>query len=167
MDILKTFGVDPVLVGAQIINFLIIFYLLKKFLYKPVLGMLKKREDKIQEGIKQAEEARITMEKTLAEEKKILNKAQTEAKNILEDARLKSLETSREIEANAKKQAERIVIQAKEVIEQESKNAESKLTQKISLVASDLLTESLKGLFNEKDQKQILNKTLKTIKNIN
>ena len=44
--------------------------------------MLKKREDKIKEGIKQAEEARLTLEKTLEQEKKILTKAQEEAKRI-------------------------------------------------------------------------------------
>jgi F-type H+-transporting ATPase subunit b len=167
MDILKTFGFDPVLVGAQIINFLIIFYLLKKFLYKPVLGMLKKREDKIKEGIKQAEDARITLEKTLEEEKKILTKAQTQARTIVEDARVKALESAREIDENARKQAEMTIAQAKESIEQESKDAEARLTQKISTVASDLLTKAMEGMFNEKDQKQIVNKTLDNLKKLN
>jgi F-type H+-transporting ATPase subunit b len=72
MEILKTFGFDPILLGAQIINFLIIFYLLKRFLYKPVLGMLKTREDKIKEGIKQAEEARSYAGKNLRGRKKDL-----------------------------------------------------------------------------------------------
>ena len=75
MEILKNLGFDPVMLAAQIVNFLIILYLLKRFLYKPILEMLKKREDSIKEGLKQAEEARITLEKTLQEEKKILSKA--------------------------------------------------------------------------------------------
>ena len=57
MEILKTFGVDPIFLGAQIVNFLIIFYLLKRFLYKPVLGCLKTGRQN--QGLKQAEEARI------------------------------------------------------------------------------------------------------------
>ena len=104
MDILKNFGVDPVLVGAQIVNFLIIFYLLKKFLYKPVLGMLKKRADKIEEGLKQAEESRLALEKTLEEEKKILSKAQDEAKKIIEESRTQAIEVSQKIEEDTKKQ---------------------------------------------------------------
>jgi F-type H+-transporting ATPase subunit b len=167
MNILQTFGVDPVLLGAQIINFLIIFFLLKKFLYKPILDMLKKRRDKIQEGINQAEEAQKTLEKTLEEEKKILAKAHTEAKAIVEDAKEKSLETTRVLEENAKNQAEKIIAQAKLMIEQESKDAEGKLTQKITLIASDLLTKALEGVINEKDQKQIIDKTLGNIKKIN
>lgn len=167
MDFLKTLGFDPILLGAQILNFLIIFYLLKRFLYKPVMDMVKTRQDKIEEGLKQANQAQITLEKTLEEEKKLLAKAQTQAKEILEDARNKSLENAREIEENTKLQSEKMITQAKEAITQESKILESQLTQKISLVASDLLTKSLEGLFSEKEQKQIISKTIKNIKKIN
>jgi F-type H+-transporting ATPase subunit b len=163
MDILKNFGVDPIMVGAQIINFLIIFYLLKRFLYKPVLGMLKKREDKIQEGLKQAEESRIALEKTLEEEKKILGKAQDEAKKIIEESRSQATEVAQNIEKNTKKQAERILLEAKEQIDQESKATEQRLSEKVSSLAEDILTKSLEGFFGEKEQKQIVTKAIKKI----
>lgn len=164
MDILKNFGVDPVLLGAQIINFLIIFYLLKRFLYKPVLGMLKKREDKIKEGLKQAEEARVALEKTLEEEKKILTRAQDEAKKIIEQSRSQATEVSRKIEDETKQHAERILSEAKEQINQESKDIEKRLADKVSLLAEDLLTKSLEGFFEEKEQKQITARAIKQIK---
>jgi F-type H+-transporting ATPase subunit b len=164
MDILKNFGLDPVLLGAQILNFLIIFYLLKRFLYKPVLGMLKKREDKIQEGLKQAEEARLTLEKTLEEEKKILNKAQDEAKKIIESSRVQAIEVSREVEEDTKRQAERILIETREQIAQESKETERRLSEKVSLLAEEMLKTSLQGFFGEKEQKQIVTKAIKNIK---
>jgi F-type H+-transporting ATPase subunit b len=164
MEILKTFGVDPILLGAQIVNFLIIFYLLKRFLYKPVLGMLKKREDKIKEGLKQAEEARLTLEKTLEEEKKIFAKAHDEAKALVEDAKLQAVEASREIEDNTKKQAEKILLDARAQIEQDTKRMEQELGEKISVLAEGMLEKSLQGVFGEKEQKQILSKALKNIK---
>jgi F-type H+-transporting ATPase subunit b len=164
MDILKNFGVDPVLVGAQIVNFLIIFYLLKKFLYKPVLGMLKKRADKIEEGLKQAEESRLALEKTLEEEKKILSKAQDEAKKIIEESRTQAIEVSQKIEEDTKKQAERILLEAKEQIDQESKKTEIRLSEQVSRLAEEMLTKSLEGFFGEKEQKQIAQKVVKQIK---
>ena len=164
MDILKDFGVDPVMVVAQIVNFLIIFYLLKKFLYKPVLGMLKKRADKIEEGLKQAEESRLALEKTLEEEKKILSKAQDEAKKIIEESRTQAIEVSQKIEEDTKKQAERILLEAKEQIDQESKKTEIRLSEQVSRLAEEMLTKSLEGFFGEKEQKQIAQKVVKQIK---
>ena len=164
MDILKNFGVDPIMVGAQIINFLIIFYLLKRFLYKPVLGMLKKRADKIEEGLKQAEESRLMLEKTIDEEKKVLGKAQEEAKKIIEQSRSQAIEISRKIEEDTKKQADRILLEAREQIDQESKETERKLSEQASTLAEGMLTKSLEGFFGEKDQKTIAEKVVKKIK---
>jgi F-type H+-transporting ATPase subunit b len=164
MEILKTFGVDPVLLGAQIINFLIIFYLLKRFLYKPVLGMLKKREDKIKEGMKQAEEARITLEKTLDQEKKILTKAQDEARKLIESTKIQAKDVGKEIEENTKRQAEKILLDARAQIEQDTKKMEQELSEKVSLLAENMLEKSLQGVFGEKEQKQIIGKALKNIK---
>ena len=165
MEFLKTLGFDPVMLGAQILNFLIIFYLLKRFLYKPVMDMVKTREAKIAQGLKEAEDARLTLEKTITEEKKILSKAQTQAKNILEEAKVQAIEISKDIEENTKKQTEMMLTQAKETIEREAKDTEGLLAQKISIIASDLLTKSLEGMFTDTEQKQILDKTIKKIKN--
>jgi F-type H+-transporting ATPase subunit b len=167
MEILKTFGVDPIMLGAQIVNFLIIFYLLKRFLYKPVLGMLKTREDKIKEGIKQAEEARITLEKTLEEEKKILAKAHEEGKALVADAKNQALDTARTVEENTKQTAEKILLDTRAQIEQDAKRMETELSGKISVLAEQMLEKSLQGVFGEKEQKQIVNKAVKNIKKTN
>lgn len=167
MEIFKNFGFDPIMLGAQIINFLIIFYILKRFLYKPVLEMLKKREDNISEGIKQAEEARKTLERTLEEERKILTKASKEGKELIEEARMQAIETAKEIEENTKKQTEKMILEARRQIEQDTSEVEKKLSGKISVLALDILNKSLEGMFDTKEQKQIVNKALKQIKKVN
>ena len=167
MEILKNFGFDPVMLVAQIVNFLIIFYLLRRFLYKPVFEILKKRQDTIANSLKQAEEIKITLEKTIQDEKKILLKAQDEAKKIIEDAKLQASQTAKEIEENTKKQTEKMISEAKQQIEYESKEIERQISEKVSILASDMLTKSLEGIFNAKEQKQILDKSLKQIKKVN
>src|SRR3989344_8342526 len=87
MEIIKNFGVDPVLLVAQIVNFLVILFILKKYLYKPILDILNKRQNAVEEGIRNAEDARIKLEKAVIEEKNILKEAQAAAKKIIEDAR--------------------------------------------------------------------------------
>lgn len=167
MEILKTFGFDPVMLVAQIVNFLIIFYLLKRFLYKPVLEMLKKREDAIAKGLEQVELSRITLEKALEQEKKILIKASEESKKIIDETKLQSIEISKEIEDKTKKFTEKMLVEARLQIEQDAKETERKLSEKISLLAASMLTKSLEGMFGQKEQKQIVDKALKKIKKIN
>lgn len=167
MEILKNFGFDPVMLVAQIVNFLIIFYLLKRFLYKPVFEILKKRQDTIADSLRQAEEIKVTLEKTIEEEKKILLKAQSEGKKIVDDARLQASQTAKEIEENTKKQTEKMILEAKQQIEYESKEIERQISEKVSILASDMLTKALEGVFNAKEQKQILDRSLKQIKKVN
>ena len=56
MDILENFGVEPVLLLAQIVNFAILLFILKRFLYKPILKVLEERKNKIETSMKQSEQ---------------------------------------------------------------------------------------------------------------
>ncbi len=64
-------------VAAQIVNFLILVWLLKKFLYKPVLTAMNKRQQKVQDELKQA----ATLAKSAEKEKKQYLALQEEAQN--------------------------------------------------------------------------------------
>lgn len=164
MEIIKNFGLDPLLLGAQIINFLIIFYLLRRLLYKPILNLLKNREATIKEGLKKAEEARKLMEKTLEEEKATLKKAQKEASKLVEEAKNQALENAKQSEEYAKKQAEKIISQAKEQIGKETKDAQQKLATYVSNLAMQFLQKGVREFFDEKEQDEILTKAIKKLK---
>ena len=167
MELIKNFGIDPILLGAQIVNFLIVLYLLKKFLYKPVISLLQKRQETIKIGLRQSEEARIRMEKVLDQEKIILKNAVTEAKKIIDDAKLESLKIAKEIEESAKDNGEKIMRDAKEQIEHDTKEAEKTLAINISSLAVKFLEKYLASFFSERDQEEILKKAVKRIKGVN
>lgn len=160
MEIFKDFGVNPVLLIAQIVNFLVILFILKKFMYKPVLDILKKRENQIKEGLKSAEESEKKLAQTLEKEKEILHKAHETAEKIVSDAKIEAGETKAKIEELTKKEVERMLNQSRRTIEQETKEAEQKLSIKIGQIAVTLLEKSLKGLFGEREQKLIMKKAV-------
>jgi F-type H+-transporting ATPase subunit b len=163
MEIINNFGIEPMLLAAQIVNFLIILFILKKFLYKPVLEMLKKREDTIKEGIKQAEDSKLALENALEEEKKILKKAQDQAKKILEDAKNQSGAVAKDIEENARIQSEKILEDAKKQIDQDTKEAEKRLTARVNSMSIEILQKSLKEMFSEKEEKKLIDRAIKEI----
>ena len=163
MEIIENFGVNPVLLAAQIVNFLVILFILKKFLYKPILDLLKKRETAIKEGLKQAEEARVKLEKVVAQEKEILKNAQLASKKIIEDARNEAREIAKQMGENTRKQTEKMVNDAKEQIARESIDTEKRLAVSVSKLAINFLEKTLKDFFSEKEQKEVLSKALKKL----
>ncbi|MEK7534368.1 MAG: F0F1 ATP synthase subunit B [Patescibacteria group bacterium] len=164
MELIKNFGINPILLGAQVVNFLIVLFILRKLLYKPITQLLQKRKDTIIEGLKTAEEAQKRMEKVLQEEKNILRNAQIQAKKIVEDATLQSIEASKEIQENAKKQSEKILKEVRLQIEKERSETEKRLMENVSSLAIKFLQKSVEQLFSERDQKEVVEKALKKIK---
>lgn len=164
MEMLEEFGFNPTLFVAQIINFVIIFFVLKKILYKPVMDIITKRDKEINKGLKDKEEAEALLAKTQEKETEILQLAQKRANKIIEDAKLEANETKAQIEENAKKEAEKILSQAKEAIAQETKTAEEHLTNRIGTIAIGLLEKSLVGIFGRKEQSVIIKKAEEQLK---
>lgn len=167
MEMIKNFGVDPILLGAQVVNFLIIFFILKKFLYKPVLDVLKKRQIIIKDGLKQAEEARIKLEKVVIDEKDILRQAQLQSKKIIEDAKYESIKMSKRMNDDAKKQTEKMLKDAKDQITRESHEAEKRLAINTTKIAVSILEKALSEFFSTREQKEIVSNALRKIKKTN
>lgn len=158
MEFLKDFGFDPILLVAQIINFLVILFLLKKLMYKPVLEMLKKRDSEIKKGLYDKEEAEILLTKAAEKETQIIKKAQERADKIVNDAKNEANEVRGKIEESARRDSERMLEQARSTIASETKETEDRLTKKIGEISIALLESALKGIFGEKEQKEILKK---------
>jgi len=115
MEILDQFGVKPILLLAQIVNFIILLLVLKKFLYKPILKILEERKDKIAEGLANAEEiekklAQITedrdkkLEQAAKETKKIIEEAIASANQIVAESHEKALEQTQKMIAKSEEQ---------------------------------------------------------------
>lgn len=164
MEILGKFGINPVLLVAQIVNFLIIFYIIKKFALKPILHMLRNREKTIKEGLQQAEHAKKLLEEASEKEKVVLKKAQAEARELLDEAKKHRDELLAETKIKTKAQAEKILSEAREQISFETREAEKRLTAHVLQLAVQLLRESSAELFTEKEQDALMARAVKNLK---
>lgn len=160
MEFIKNFGLDPVLLFAQIVNFLIILYILRRFLYKPILSALEKRKQLIKEGLDKTEEARVRLEQIVEKEKTVLRTAQTQAKKILDDAKKESLIMVQKTEESTKIKAESILTQTREQIYFETREVEKRLTLHVSRLAVDFLQKAVKDLFSKEDQEAVMKNVL-------
>ena len=164
MEILNNFGVQPILFVAQIINFLIIFWLLKKFMFKPVQTLLEKRKSTIEEGLNAAEENKRLVEETEKREKEVLRKAQSEARKLVEDAKTQYDTIIKKSKDDAKEEVETMLKDAKEQIAQEAKLTEKRLVTHVNALAAEMLKASVQDLFTDREQEAIIQTAAKKFK---
>lgn len=83
----ETLGIDWRLLIVYTVNFAVLAFILQRYAFKPMLGMLQKRQEKIAASMSQAEELEKRTTESQAELRKLLAGAQTEAKQIVESSR--------------------------------------------------------------------------------
>ena len=115
--LIHAFGIDARLITIQVLNFVVLAGLLSYFLYKPVLKIVKEREDKIKQGLLDADSAKKALEGAEAEKKVVLSSAQSKAEEIEKRA-----------ESHAKEKASQIIEEANESVASRIKQTESRLT---------------------------------------
>ena len=161
MDILKTFGLNWQLLLAQIVNFLIILYVLKRYLYPPLFNVFKKREELVKDSIKKAEENEKILEKTKNLEKEVIQKAKVTADEIIKEAREQASDIIKKAEEDSKQKSDKMLKDAKAQIELETAESEKKLNKYVIDLSLDLLKKTLANVFNEKEQSEIVQKAMK------
>jgi len=85
-DVLGNLGFDWKVALANLVNFLIIYYLLRNVVFKKLGHAIKERQEKIQKGLDDAKKAESALVMAESEKEEILKKAQKESKNITEEA---------------------------------------------------------------------------------
>ena len=103
----------------QLIVFLLLFFLLAKLAWKPIIKSLKDREKSIQDALDTAEKARLEMSRLKADNENLLKLAREEREKILRDARDASNRIKEEAQVDAKKAADRIIEDARAAINAE------------------------------------------------
>ena len=93
---------DPGLFVWTILTFLLLLTVLTKFAWKPLLKMLKDREELIRSSLEDAEKAQTELAKLNAEGEEIINKARAEAQTILSEGKAASAKLKDEILNDAK-----------------------------------------------------------------
>lgn len=135
MAFFEAFGVDIWKLGFQIINFLLLLYLLNRFLFKRVLRLLDDRQSRISQGLEDAETAARDRELARAEREAALTEARREAEAMVQRAAKTAEATSAEILAEAKASAEQITAQAQEEISAEKDRALAEIRGEVADLA--------------------------------
>lgn len=145
----------------QLIIFIGLIFLLKKFAWKPILDSVNEREEGIKNALLSAENAKKEMQNLQADNQRILQEARLERDNMLKEAR----EMKEKMIADSKTEAQatglQMIQQAKTAIEAEKNAAMAELKSHVSNLSIEIAEKLLKSELTNKDfQMQLVEKML-------
>ena len=118
---MEALGIDLKIILVQIVNFGILVFLLNKFLYKPILGAISKKNKEIDDISKGKEELASEQGTVERERETIIKSAQKEKALLLQEAKADAIKTKKSTLDKAEKQAKSMIDKAKKDIEAEKK----------------------------------------------
>jgi F-type H+-transporting ATPase subunit b len=149
----------------QLFVFVLLFFLLAKLAWKPILNSLKEREQSIHEALSTAENARLEMARLKSDNEKLLKEAREERDKILREAREVSNRLKEEAQQEAKKSADKIVEDARAAINIEKQAALKEVRVQVAMFSLDIAEKLIKkNLSGDKAQKELVDEYIKDIK---
>ena len=150
------------------IAFGIVFFVLAKFAFPVINGMLKKREEEINNALELAERTHKEMEQLQANNEELLQKAREERVKMLNEAKQLSDKFVEDAKVKANEEKDRIIENAKEVIEHEKMAATTEIKNQIADISIKVAEKILgKALESDKEQLDYINRLLEEIEERN
>lgn len=142
--LLGALGIDGRLFVTQLIAFLVLLAILRKWVFPPIIKAIDKRQETIDATLKEAAEAREALEKAETKADALLADARKQADDIIGRSQEASAQAVAEAETKAKQRADQIVADARTQLDGDVKKARAALKKDaITLVA--VATEQILG----------------------
>jgi F-type H+-transporting ATPase subunit b len=145
----------------QLLMFIILLALLKKYAWGPLMGIMKQREDYIANEIQAAEKSRVEANKFLEETRQEMKKAREEAQALIENAKKQGERQKDEIIAAARQEAERLKESAKAEINQQKEQAMAALRDQVASLSVLIASKVIEKELNEQDQEKLIQDFIK------
>ena len=158
---------DPGLFVWTILTFLILFGLLAKFAWKPLLKALSDREEKIRTSISKAEEAQTKLESLTSEGEIIIAKARSEAQSIIADGKTTADKLRSNMESKAKEKAVSIIDQAEKQISAEKEKAIIEIRGEVATLSIEIAEKLIRKNLSKEDNMELINETLDQARKVN
>jgi F-type H+-transporting ATPase subunit b len=156
----EAFSVDGWKLAFQVINFLILLYLLNRFLFKPVLARLDERSAKIGKGLEDAEVAARDRELARAEREAAVAEARKEANEMIARANKIAEDTRNEILTSARAEAEKVSTRAREEIVAEKDKAMAEIRGQVAELALAAAGKLVRRQMDDPTQRRLVEEFL-------
>lgn len=165
IDALDLVKPDPGLFIWTVLVFLIVFFILWKFAFKPIGEALRDRENNISDSLRMAEKAREEMANLKVDNERILNEAREERSKMLRDAKESKEQIITEARDRANSEYNRIVSEAQRQIDNQKMAALIEIKNSVGKMVLEVSEKVLRReLSVEKDQEDFVRQMVDEIK---
>src|SRR5712691_3307884 len=149
------FGWNPWLFLSQVISFVIVALLLKRFAYKPILAVLEERRQRIAEGLLNAEKIKQQLAEAEQRYQEILAKGNSEAQKMIDEARASGAVIAERKQQEAITAAEQILAKAREASALEHERTMSQLKRELGRLVIDTTAKVTGKVLTADDQRRL------------
>ena len=144
----------------QLVMFMILLLLMKKFAWGPLMGIMKQREDHIAGEIEAAEKSRIEAKKQLEEQRQLLKEARQDAQELIENARKQGALQREDVISAARAESDRMKESALREIETEKDQAVAALREQVATLSVLIASKVIEKELTLEEQQQLINETI-------
>ena len=157
-DITEFMSIDLTTIIATLLNTLILFLVLKHFLFDKVNKVVDERQKEIKESYDRADEAEKNAQKLEADYNEKIGQAKEESAEIIRDATRKAQVRADEIIDEARVEAKGIRTNAENEIEREKKIAVNAIKDEISQIAFSAAAAVVEKDLTSEDNERLIEK---------
>jgi F-type H+-transporting ATPase subunit b len=154
-DLMVQFGVTLPKLIAQVILFLIVYFVLSKFAFGPIIAMLEERRRRIEEGQLNAEKIKQQLADAEKRYEEVLGKANAEAQQLIDEARKSSAAITEKQLQDAIREAEGIIARARQDIDVERNRMVSEVKKEMIGLVVDTTVKVTGKVLTPEDQKRL------------
>src|ERR1700720_4706649 len=159
----EQFGVNWANLIAQVLLFAIVYWVLKRFAFKPVIAMLEERRRRIEEGQLNAENIKKQLAAAQAKYEEILAKANAEAQRLIEEVRASGDRLAEQKRQEAVAAAEQIALKAQEAMSLERERIMAELKQELGRLVVDTTVRVTGKVLTPQDHQRINEETAREV----
>ncbi|HEY5766452.1 MAG TPA: F0F1 ATP synthase subunit B [Candidatus Udaeobacter sp.] len=151
----ETFGWNFWLFLSQVISFVIVALLLRRFAYKPIVAVLEQRRRTIEEGQLNAEKIKKELAQAETRYQEIIAKANADAQKMIDEARESAAHLSERKQQEAIGAAEQIIAKAREAAALEHDRTMESLKRELGRLVVDTTAKVTGKVLTQEDQRRL------------
>ena len=149
-------SIDPAVLLLQIVGFAILYLVLRRFLFRPLLGVMEQREKEIAEALDAGERARGELARIDEERTRMLGEAREQGRERVRELVLEGEEARERILREAREEAQGIRQRARATVELEQEEAMIELRRDVVELALLAARRAVLGRLDEEKHRQVI-----------